>query len=282
MTAPPASDIRPAAVAGMFYPEQPATLGRLVDDLLATARTPVLDAPVPKALIAPHAGYLYSGPVAASAFASLHQRGEVKRVVLIGPSHRCAFAGVATTTAKGFATPLGVVPVDRATVARVERLPQVHRFERAHADEHSLEVELPFLQQALGPFQLVPLVTGDADDAAVAGILGALWGGPETLIVVSSDLSHYYDYETAQALDRHTARAIEECSPGSIRPEHACGRVALRGLLHHLGGGRASAATLDLRNSGDTAGSRNRVVGYGAFALAERLSTPDQPAGSVK
>jgi MEMO1 family protein len=269
MTAPLASDIRPAAVAGLFYPERPATLGRMVDDFLATAVAPPRGALPPKALVAPHAGYQYSGPIAASAFAPLNQRRDIERVVLVGPSHRFAFEGVATTGAKGFATPLGIVPVDWAAVEQIEQWPQVRRFERAHADEHCLEVELPFLQQALGRFTLVPLVTGDADDAAVAEVLAALWGGPETLIVVSSDLSHYYDYETAQALDRHTAEAIGGFSPGEIHPEHACGRVAIRGLLHHLGTGRAQAVTLDLRNSGDTAGARDRVVGYGAFALAE-------------
>lgn len=277
MNAPPASDIRPAAVAGMFYPEQPATLGRMVDDFLANAAAAPKDALAAKALIAPHAGFLYSGPIAASAFAPLNRRRGIERVVLIGPSHRFAFEGMATTGAKGFATPLGVVPVDRAAVERIEQLPQVRRFERAHADEHSLEVELPFLQQALGRFMLIPLVTGDADDATVAEVLAALWGGSETLIVVSSDLSHFYDYETAQALDRHTATAIGGFSPQAIRAEHACGRVAIRGLLHHLGTGHAQATTLDLRNSGDTAGGRDRVVGYGAFALAEKSPQPQPP-----
>lgn len=257
-------------MAGGFYPENPATLGRMVDDFLANAVAPPVDLPSPKALIAPHAGYQFSGPIAGSAFAPLSRCRGIERVVLLGPSHHLVFAGVATTAAKGFATPLGVVPVDRAAVEKIERMPQVRRFERAHAGEHSLEVELPFLQQALGRFTLVPLMTGDADDATVAEVLAALWGGPETLIVVSSDLSHYYDYDTAQALDRHTAEAIGGFSPQAIGPEHACGRVAIRGLLHHLGAGRAQAVMLDLRNSGDTAGGRDQVVGYGAFALAEK------------
>jgi AmmeMemoRadiSam system protein B len=248
----------------------------MVDDFLASAVAPSRGALPAKALVAPHAGYQYSGPIAASAFAPLNRRRGIERVVLVGPSHRFDFEGVATTGAKGFATPLGIVPVDRAAVEQIEQLPQVRRFERAHADEHSLEVELPFLQQALGRFALVPLVTGDADDAAVAEVLAALWGGPETLVVVSSDLSHYYDYDTAQALDRHTAEAIGVFSPRAIRPEHACGRVAIRGLLHHLGTGRAQAVTLDLRNSGDTAGARDRVVGYGAFALAEKSPQAQQ------
>lgn len=269
MHATPVSDVRPAAVAGTFYPDAPATLGRTVDDLLANAAAPPAGTPVAKALIAPHAGYLYSGPIAASAFAPLNGRSEIERVVLIGPSHHVAFEGIATTAASGFATPLGVVPVDRAAMEKCEQCPHVHRFDRAHAAEHSLEVELPFLQQTLGRFTIVPLVTGDADDATVAAVLATLWGGPETLVVVSSDLSHYYDYATAQALDRHTAEAITGFAPRMIRPEHACGRVAIRGLLHHLGGSQAVATTLDLRNSGDTAGARDRVVGYGAFALAE-------------
>jgi hypothetical protein len=239
----------------------------MVDDFLADVRPGPGSAASAKALIAPHAGYAYSGPIAASAFAPLASRKGIERVVLLGPSHRIAFAGLATTAVEGFATPLGVVPVDRSATERIEKLPQVQCLERAHAAEHSLEVELPFLQQALGRFTLVPIVTGDATDGEVAEVLEALWGGPETLIVISSDLSHYYDYETAQALDRHTAKAIEGFSPEEILTEHACGRVPIRGLLHHLSGETFDAKTLDLRNSGDTAGSRDRVVGYGAFAL---------------
>ena len=267
MRAHPTNEVRPAAMAGTFYPDSPSTLGRMVDEFLAAAVKPAEGLAAPKALIAPHAGYHYSGPVAGSAFAPLHQVRGIERVVLIGPSHHCAFEGVATTGATAFATPLGVVPVNREAVEQIERLPQVHRFERAHAGEHSLEVELPFLQQVLGRFSIVPLVTGDAKDAVVAEIFSALWGGPETLIVVSSDLSHFYDYETACALDRHTAKAIGHLTSRAIGPEHACGRVAIRGLLHFLGTRGAQATTIDLRNSGDTAGGRDRVVGYGAFAV---------------
>jgi len=259
--------LRPPAVAGAFYPAEPNRLRQSVDAYLGLADVS-LDQ-VPKAVIAPHAGYMYSGPIAGSAFVPLRQKNEIKRVVLLGPSHRVAFSGLALSGATGFESPLGVVPVDQEAGPKLNALPQVRVFDAAHANEHALEVELPFLQQVLGSFALVPLVVGDARDQEVGEVVDLLWGGPETLFVISSDLSHYYDYDTANKLDRRTATAIEQFRPEDIGFEQACGRIPIRGLLWAARKRGLAAKTLDLRNSGDTAGSRDRVVGYGAFAFAE-------------
>jgi AmmeMemoRadiSam system protein B/AmmeMemoRadiSam system protein A len=259
--------IRPTAVAGQFYPGDPGVLADTVRAMLAGVAE---NGPVPKAMIAPHAGYVYSGPVAATAYARIRAaRDVVTRIVLIGPAHRVPVRGLAVTTAEAFATPLGAVPVDREAVARVLALPQVTALDAAHAPEHSLEVHLPFLQEVLSRFSIVPLVAGDATAAEVAEVLEILWGGPETLIVISSDLSHYYDYETAQRMDAATTQAIEALRPEDIGPEQACGRVPIAGLLtvaRHRG---LACATVDLRNSGDTAGPRDQVVGYGAYLFLE-------------
>ena len=258
--------IRRPAVAGVFYPEDARELHRMVQEYLGAAR--VSGAP-PKAIIAPHAGFVYSGPVAGSAFAQLAAlKDRITRVVMAGPSHRLPFRGIAAADADFFATPLGIVPVDRAAIASLGDLPQVVAMAAAHAQEHSLEVHLPFLQEVLGEFSIVPLVVGDAHQREMAEVLGRLWGGPETLIAISSDLSHYHDYETARRLDEATSSAIERLHPQDIRPEHACGRLPIVGLLEVAREQRLAARTLDLRNSGDTAGPRDEVVGYGAYAFA--------------
>ena len=260
--------IRPPAVAGRFYPGDPVELRNLINALLAQA--PPATRPAPKALNAPHAGYLYSGPIAASAYAQLlPARDLIKRVVLFGPSHYVALTGVAATSAEGFATPLGVVPVDAEALRRILSLPQVTILDEAHANEHSLEVQLPFLQTVLSGFALVPLAVGDATAEEIGQILDALWDGPETRFVISSDLSHYHDYQTARRLDRATAKAIEALKPGGIGEDQACGRISIRGLLQAARRRGLRARTVDLRNSGDTAGPRDKVVGYGAFALEE-------------
>jgi hypothetical protein len=230
--------------------------------------SPAAGAP-PKAIIVPHAGYVYSGAVAARGYARLGQgRARIRRVVLLGPSHRVGFRGLAASAAEGFNTPLGTVPVDPEGVRLALDLDCVHPFEPAHEREHSLEVQLPFLQETLEDFRLVPLVVGEADPAEVAGVLERLWGGEETAIVVSSDLSHYLDYGAAQRSDRATAAAIAGLRQEEVGLDAACGAVPVRGLLvaaHRRG---LSVQVLDLRNSGDTAGDRDRVVGYGAFAFA--------------
>lgn len=257
---------RPAAVAGMFYPASTAELGRQVDEMLAAAAGGER-APAPKALIAPHAGYVYSGPIAASAYAQIRsRRGRIRRVVLLGPVHRVPVRGLALPGAERFATPLGDVAVDAEAVAALRDLPQVIESRPAHADEHSLEVQLPFLQRALGEFSLLPLAVGDASAEEVAEVLDRLWGGDETLIVVSSDLSHYLPYEMARRIDRDT---VDHLLSLDIELEHerACGATPVNGLLLAARRRQLRAELLDLRNSGDTAGDRRRVVGYAAVAF---------------
>ncbi len=259
--------VRRPAVAGLFYPEDPAALRTEVEGLLAAARPRGVR---PKALIAPHAGYVYSGPVAASAYRLLEPlRGCVSRIVLAGPSHRVGFRGIALPAADAFETPLGEVPVDHDACRAIAGLPGVLELPQAHAAEHSLEVHLPFLQIALGGFALVPLVVGEAPASQVGAVLETLWGGPETLIVISSDLSHYLDYHAARQLDHETSAAIERLDFAELTPEHACGCHPVAGLLWLARARGLHCTVLDQRNSGDTAGPRDRVVGYGAYAFTE-------------
>ena len=263
-----AKRVRPPAVAGRFYPAQPDDLRRTVTALLDAVPAPA--GPAPKALIVPHAGYLFSGPVAASAYARLApDRERIRRIVLLGPSHREPFAGLAAASWDGFATPLGVVPLDGCALSRLADLPQVAARNSAHAGEHALEVQLPFLQCLLAPgFTLVPLLAGETSTAEVSEVLAALWGGPETRIVISSDLSHYHEPAAARQLDGATAAAIEALAPDDIGEEGACGRLPIRGLLDAARRHGLRATTVDLRNSGDTGGPRHQVVGYGAFTFA--------------
>ncbi|MGE0748044.1 MAG: AmmeMemoRadiSam system protein B [Rhodospirillales bacterium] len=259
--------VRPPAVAGLFYPEDAAALARSVDDFIAAASKPPAD--TPKAIIVPHAGHIYSGPVAARAYAALAPlRGRIARVVLIGPSHRLPFKGLALPSDEAFQTPLGAVPVDTAAVATLLELPQVMVLDAAHDREHSLEVHLPFLQRVLGSFALVPLVAGDASAEDVAEVIEAVWHDDRTLPVISTDLSHYNDYATAREMDAATAAAIERLDGAAIGRAGACGRVPVRGLLAVAKRRGLHVATLDLRNSGDTAGTRDRVVGYGSWLVA--------------
>lgn len=262
------ASIRPAAVAGMFYPGRADELAADLRAMLAAAAPPPVPA-APKALIAPHAGYIYSGPVAASAYALLAPlRGRIERVVLLGPTHRVALRGIALPSADAFATPLGPVPIDRTAMAALAGLPQVGVSDAAHAQEHSLEVHLPFLQTVLGDFKLVPLAVGYASADEVAAVIDRLWGGEETLVVVSSDLSHYHGYATAQRLDRATVDRILALDSLSDH-EQACGATPVNGLLEVARRRGLAATLLDLRNSGDTAGDRSRVVGYCSVAFAE-------------
>ena len=263
-------DVRPPAVAGTFYPAEPAALRGAVDRLLAEATAAAGRlALAPKALIVPHAGYIYSGRTAAAAYAQLPPiANTVRRVVLLGPAHRAFVSGLALPGVRQFATPLGIVAVDEDAAAIARRLPHVHESAAAHAGEHSLEVQLPFLQRALPQFTLVPFVVGDATGAMVADVLDAFWGGPETLIVVSSDLSHYHRYRDAQTIDRTTADAILAFA-SSLDHEQACGATPINGLLLAARRRGLRAELLDLRNSGDTAGDREQVVGYAAFGFRE-------------
>lgn len=272
-----ASSTRPPAVAGTFYPADRAVLERTVRGHLAQAWRP---GGHPKAVIVPHAGYVYSGPVAATAYAALQDREPpIERVVLLGPSHRVFVEGLAVPSVDSFRTPLGDVPLDRDALESVLSLPQVHVVDRAHALEHSLEVHLPFLQVVLGRFSLVPFSVGQASPEEVAEVLERLWGGPETLVLVSSDLSHYLDYERARALDTETTRAIEQLDPDGLCEESACGRVPVRGLLLTARRRGLACKTVDLRNSGDTAGGRERVVGYGSYFFLEPEAAAERAQG---
>jgi hypothetical protein len=275
--------IRRPAVAGTFYPAEPEVLARTLSGLLAAAGDGA--GGNPKALIAPHAGYIYSGAVAARAYARLAgARGRIGRVVVIGPAHRVAFRGLALDTAEAWESPLGTVTLDTDAVASLSRLPLVVPLEAAFAQEHALEVQLPFLLHMLGGFRLVPVLTGHAPPEAVAAALEAVWGGPETLIVVSSDLSHFLDYAAAQAIDARTAAAIDRLDPSAIGPDSACGCLAIGGLLLAARRRGLTIERLDLRNSADTAGPRGSVVGYGAWALtgpAEAAAEADDEAAAI-
>ncbi len=272
MNAPAPADsphrVRPPAVAGTFYPAEPAALRAALRRSFADAVAEPVVVDAPKALVVPHAGYVYSGPVAASAYQRIAPVGHrIHRVVLLGPSHRVAFRGMALSTADEFATPLGPVPLDRAAVDSCAGLPGVVVSDAPHALEHSLEVHLPFLQSVLPAFALVPVVVGDASAEEVAGLLEHLWGGPETLVVVSTDLSHYLTYDEAVRVDARTAAAIVARRSEDVRDHDACGCRPLRGLLRTAAHRHLVVEQIDLRNSGDTAGPRDQVVGYGAFAL---------------
>lgn len=262
-------EIRAAAVAGLFYPRDADKLGRDIQLMLRGVSERTALPGVLKALIVPHAGYIYSGPVAASAYAQLVPlRDTIRRVVLLGPTHRVFVSGLALPGVQAFETPLGRIPVDQDAAHFLKPLRQVSTNPAAHEPEHSLEVQLPFLQVVLSDFQLVPLAVGDATPKAVAEVIEVLWGGPETLIVVSSDLSHYLPYGLAQEADRLTCESITELEQLDSH-EQACGATPVNGLLlasrhHHL-----TPHLLDLRNSGNTAGDRDRVVGYAAFGFTE-------------
>ncbi len=265
---------RPAAVAGTFYPADPAALNVQIARYLADV-PPRHRAPAPKLLVVPHAGYVYSGPVAAHAYALLARwRARITRVVLLGPTHRVAVRGLAVPTVSAFDTPLGSVAIDRAALAQLADLPQVVASDAAHAAEHSLEVQLPFLQSVLGEFTLVPVAVGDARSDEVAQVVERLWGGDETLIVISSDLSHYLPYARAQTVDSATVDRILRLDD-SLTPHQACGALPLAGALRAARAHGLAPRLLDLRNSGDTAGDRSRVVGYCAIAFDDAAAASD-------
>jgi AmmeMemoRadiSam system protein B len=259
--------VRPSAVAGQFYPRDADRLRKQVSDLLANIAMPTKN--IPKALIVPHAGYVYSGATAAAAFATLRNGAQmITRVVLIGPAHFVHVHGIVAPTVDAFETPLGRVALDKSVLDAIAGLPFVIQDDLAHAPEHALEVELPFLQTLLVSFRVVPLLVGDVTPEEIAQMLFQLWDSPGTLIVVSSDLSHYHDYETAQRLDAATAAAIEHGDWAGLGPHQACGSRAIAGLLLETGRRDLKIRRLSLCNSGDTAGARDRVVGYGAWMFA--------------
>ncbi len=269
---------RPAAVAGLFYPADTVTLARSIAQWLeqaartAAAASQTGTGAAPKALIVPHAGYVYSGATAAQAYALLApQRHKIRRVLLLGPVHRVPVRGLALPDADAFETPLGRVEIDAEAVAELQGLPQVTRSRAAHAQEHSLEVQLPFLQTVLTDFKLLPLAVGDASPAEVAEVIERLWGGPETLIVISSDLSHFLDHDRAQATDDATLRQILTLE-GGISHHQACGATPINGLLLAARGQGLRPRLVAQCNSGDSTGDHRRVVGYASVVFNE--STP--------
>ena len=268
--------MRPPEVAGTFYPSDPDACADLVVRCLEGARpSPPGE---PKVIVAPHAGHVYSRAVAGTAYAPLAARNDrIERVVIVGPAHRVGFAGMATTSAKAWASPLGTVPVDWAALQPLATLPHVRVADSVFAGEHSLEVQIPFLQRVLADFAIVPILVGDARYDDVAGVLETLWGGPETLILISTDLSHFHDYETARRLDARTAKLVELMQPGKLDGERACGYRGLGGVLTRATALDLRVTALDVRNSGDTSGTKDRVVGYGAFAMeyAETARIPN-------
>ena len=263
------ASIRSAAVAGMFYPGDPRALATELEELFGGVEQGEAHLGFPKALIVPHAGYIYSGGVAAHAYEQLAAaRGVVRRVVLLGPVHRVPVRGLAIPSDEAFATPLGMVPIDRAALDQVRGMPQVATSDRAHLQEHALEVQLPFLQRQLGEFSLAPFAVGDASVREVAEVIERLWGGPETLIVISTDMSHYHPYAQARAIDGATLERIGSFAT-DVHHEEACGATPLNGFLALAKARNMSIRLLAACNSGDTAGGRGQVVGYSAFALHE-------------
>lgn len=271
--------IRPTAVAGSFYPGHRQTLADNIQILLKQAAensqsptSPDIPSTPPKAIVVPHAGYIYSGQTAAIAYSILARwHDTIKRVILLGPVHRVPVRGLALPDVDAFTTPLGEVKLDKAAIASVANMKQVVISYPAHAQEHSLEVQLPFLQSVLDDFEIVPFAVGDASAEEVAEVIEALWGGPETIIVVSSDLSHFLPYSVATEVDKSTVKNILNMQ-GALTHHQACGGTPVNGLIlaakkHHL-----HPTLLDLCNSGDTAGDKNRVVGYAAFAFTEDIA----------
>jgi len=274
------TSIQAAGVAGFFYPADPDELAAGVDASLARAAPPDL---APKAVVAPHAGHVYSGDIAGAAYALLaRRRNEIKRVVLLGPTHRMYVPGVAVSPADAWATPLGTLAVDQAGRDAVGRGEKAFVTPEPFAGEHSLEVHLPFIQRALGDVQVLPILVGDAPAAQVSGMLEQLWGGPETAIIVSSDLSHFHEYDTATAKDGETAIGIERLNLQVCEGDRACGAHPLSGLIDQAHRRDLRVTALDVRNSGDTQGDRSRVVGYGSFAFeyahAARIGSADRAA----
>lgn len=259
--------VRKPVVAGKFYPSDLTELRGMIGGYLDLVGTP---SPVPKAMIVPHAGYIFSGPVAATAYASIASAGSrIHRVVLLGPSHFVPFDGLAYHGADTFLTPLGPIPVDSETIKVLDGLSHIRRLDAAHDSEHSLEVQLPFLMEVLKYFSLIPLVVGNAEPWEVSEVLQKVWGGPETLIIVSSDLSHYFDYATAKRRDAKTSKFIETLQVDEIQSDDACGFYPIKGLLTEARRRGMTSKAVDLRNSGDTEGPRDKVVGYGAFLFYE-------------
>ena len=259
---------RRAAVAGTFYPADRTELAELVDGMLAGAPS-AHDAGPPIALIAPHAGYVYSGPTAAAAYARLRLWAPfIDRIVVVGPAHRVAVHGLGLSTAEAFETPLGRIPVDRAACDELLTHRGVCISDETHRDEHSVEVHLPFLQRILGDaWQLVPVVAGSGPPPVIADAFETLWGAHGTVFVISTDLSHYHDLRSARSLDRTTAATIVAASWEHLGSEDACGAVPVRGALELARRHGEHVSLVELATSADTIGPADRVVGYGSFVI---------------
>lgn len=264
--------VREPAVAGMFYPDDPELLHKQLDHFLSNANSSSdKEIVIPKALIVPHAGYVYSGPIAASAYQLLAPVAQhLSKVILLGPSHRVPLTGLAAPTSSFFRTPLGDIPIDREGIDKLVKQSLITVDDLPHQFEHSLEVQLPFLQTTLDDFMVLPLVIGRASSHQVAEVLRTVWGGNETLIIVSSDLSHYHSYLEARRIDQNTTAMIESFAD-NINDKQACGHKGINGLLKLTCEKGMSIKTLDLRNSGDSVEApgvdKNKVVGYGAYVV---------------
>ncbi len=256
---------RPAAVSDLFYSAIPETLAKQVSEFIHLGDIPIISS---KALIVPHAGFIYSGSTAGYAYAMLKQfASKIKKVVIVGPCHRVWLRGTAIPNDEYFATPFGKIPVDKESLSKIIALDQVSVSDIPHENEHSIEVQLPFLQKILFDFKIVPLVYGNIDENELAEVIETLWGGEETIIIVSSDLSHFLDYDSAVICDKKTSDAVENLMPELIESDMACGSIAIKAILNIAKRKNLSAKTLKLCNSGDTAGNKDRVVGYGAYAI---------------
>lgn len=273
-------NVHQAAVAGYFYPSDPALLKKTVNDLLDKAPTYT---PTPKAIVVPHAGYMYSGPVAASSYASLRSKRKIiKKIVLLGPAHTLYFKGIAYDPADEFATPLGLVEQDKDLLKQITNLPFVYSLPQAHQTEHCLEVQLPFCQMLFDQFKILPLVVGETTPEEVAQVLQRIWGQEDTLIIISTDLTHYLPYEVASLEDKQTCVSIDTLNYEAISHDKACGYYPLCGFLHYARQHKVFGRLLDLRNSGDTSGNKDRVVGYAAFHFYENLSLSEHCADELK
>jgi AmmeMemoRadiSam system protein B len=255
---------RPPAVAGSFYPQSTQMLRQTVDSLLSSVAVPERAGNC--GIIAPHAGYAYSGRIAAAAFGSLRCCSWIKRTVIIGPAHFVPFLGVAAPSDAAFMTPLGEVPVDVAAVEALREETVVSITDEPHAPEHAIEVELPFLQSVFGNVPIVPLLFGSTSAAELAAVIARVWTA-DTLLVVSSDLSHFEDYCGASRHDARTAAAIEALDEAAIGRSDACGHLAIRGALMEAARRGLKVERLALLNSGDITRDRKSVVGYGAWAF---------------
>jgi len=263
------SMIKNCSVDGLFYPRDPQQLETDILGYLQSALTAPDETRTPKAIVVPHAGYVYSGEIAAAAYAAISdRRAAITRVVILAPSHRIPFQGVAYSEADYFRTPLGDIPVDTDSTENLIRLDSTIKLEVAFDGEHSLEVQLPFLQVVLDKFSIVPLVVGSIPPQVLSTTIETLWGGDETLLVVSSDLSHFHDYQTARQQDARTSKAIIELAYEKLSHDDACGYTPLAGVLNLARRKKMTATAVDTRNSGDTAGDKARVVGYGAYLLS--------------